>query len=168
VNSHRVVRREGIVPTKTSSKSKKPAAKEGAASKKTVGKARATDGEAKEAELFAAAPAPSPGSAATRRPIARPIGGVEADSGSTVVPARRLTPEAKAAVNAMVAQGVPLGEALKRAASWETFVAPVKEEPAKLVGAREPGTRGSGFRGEEDEGPDRDGDEEESSSDSDD
>jgi hypothetical protein len=33
----------------------------------------------------------------------------------------------------MVQKGMPLGEALKIAASWETFVAPVKDEPAKLV-----------------------------------
>lgn len=53
-----------------------------------------------------------------------------------VVPARRLTPEAKARVNEMVKKGVSLQEALRAAASWETFVAPVKEEPAKLVQGR--------------------------------
>ncbi len=53
------------------------------------------------------------------------------------VPARRLTPEAKAKVNEMVKKGMPLGEALKVAASWETFVAPVKEEAPK-VGAGRP------------------------------
>jgi hypothetical protein len=46
----------------------------------------------------------------------------------TVAQARRLTPEAKAAINSMVQKGVPLAEALRRAASWETFVAPVREE----------------------------------------
>jgi hypothetical protein len=152
------------VPTKTSSKTKKPAAKEGAAPKKTV-KPRGMDDGLKDAEPILASPPNPP--AATRRPIARPIGGVESDSSSsTVVPARRLTPEAKAAVNAMVAQGVPLGEALKRAASWETFVAPVKEEPAKLVGARDPAPRtGAGFREEDD---DIDREEDEASDDSDD
>jgi hypothetical protein len=36
----------------------------------------------------------------------------------------------------MVAKGVSLSEALRQAAAWETFVAPVKEEPAKLVQGR--------------------------------
>ena len=52
---------------------------------------------------------------------------------------RRLTPEAKARINALVAKGVPLGDALRSAASWETFVAPVKEEPARLVQGRDGG-----------------------------
>jgi hypothetical protein len=60
----------------------------------------------------------------------------EGEEQPAVVPARRLTPEAKAKVNQMVAKGMPLGEALKIAASWETFVAPVKDEPAKLVQGR--------------------------------
>jgi len=62
---------------------------------------------------------------------------------TAVVPARRLTPEAKAAINAMVAKGVPLDEALRRAGSWETFVAPVKDETQK--GAF-PGKEGGGPR----------------------
>ena len=67
-------------------------------------------------------------------PAAKPVKAPgDAPEPSAVVPARRLTPEAKAKVNEMVAKGVPLGDALKMAASWETFVAPVKEEPAKLV-----------------------------------
>ena len=53
-----------------------------------------------------------------------------------MVPARRLTPEAKARVNEMVKKGMSLGDALKAAAAWETFVAPVKDEPAKLVQGR--------------------------------
>jgi hypothetical protein len=71
------------------------------------------------------------------------------------VPARRLTPEAKAKVNEMVKKGMPLGEALKVAASWETFVAPVKEEQPKIAGRpfeggpRPPRPR----RTEEDDGP---------------
>jgi hypothetical protein len=71
------------------------------------------------------------------------------------VPARRLTPEAKAKVNEMVKKGMPLGEALKVAASWETFVAPVKEEQPKIAGRpfeggpRPPRPR----RTEDDEGP---------------
>lgn len=77
---------------------------------------------------------------------------------TAVVPARRLTPEAKAQINAMVAKGVPLDEALRRAASWETFVAPVKDETQKAFpgkdgpGPRSPfgGRRPSGPRGERD------------------
>jgi len=78
---------------------------------------------------------------------------------TAVVPARRLTPEAKAAINAMVAKGVPLDEALRRAGSWETFIAPVKDETQKQFpggkeggGPRSPfgGRRPSGPRGEKD------------------
>ncbi len=78
---------------------------------------------------------------------------------TAVVPARRLTPEAKAQINAMVAKGVPLDEALRRAASWETFIAPVKDETQKGAfpgkdgpGQRSPfgGRRPSGPRGERD------------------
>lgn len=61
---------------------------------------------------------------------------------TAVVPARRLTPEAKAQINAMVQKGVPLDEALRRAASWETFVAPVKDETQKAF----PGKDGAGPR----------------------
>jgi len=61
-----------------------------------------------------------------------------------VVPARRLTPEAKARVNEMVKKGMSLGDALKAAAAWETFVAPVKDEPAKLVQGRMGGGGGGG------------------------
>ena len=58
----------------------------------------------------------------------------EAEPAQTV---RRLTPEAKARINALVAKGMPLGEALRAAASWETFVAPVKDEAARLVQGRD-------------------------------
>lgn len=61
---------------------------------------------------------------------------------TAVVPARRLTPEAKAQINAMVQKGVPLDEALRRAASWETFVAPVKDETKAAF----PGKDGAGPR----------------------
>lgn len=43
------------------------------------------------------------------------------------VPAKRLTPEAKARINDLVKKGMSLGEALRAAGSWETFVAPVKD-----------------------------------------
>ena len=75
-----------------------------------------------------------PKKSAEKKPTAEP---------TAVVPARRLTPEAKAAINAMVQKGVPLDEALRRAASWETFVAPVKDESQK--GAF-PGKDGGGQR----------------------
>jgi len=88
----------------------------------------------------AAAPAKKPAA-----PAAKPAGGAATGEPSAVVPARRLTPEAKARVNEMVKKGVPLGEALKAAASWETFVAPVRDEPAKLVGKSFEG--GSRFHG---------------------
>lgn len=153
--------------TKTPAKGKKPAAKE---SGKKPPRAKAAkpappvepkvdgeDGDEAEdeddEELAAAAPKP------VKKPAPR-----QADPGDAppVVPARRLTPEAKAKVNEMVKKGVPLGEALKIAASWETFVAPVKDEPAKLV-------QGKSFEGgrprprpnkeAEDEGPEGDDEE---------
>ena len=64
-----------------------------------------------------------------------------------MVPARRLTPEAKARVNEMVKKGMSLGDALKAAAAWETFVAPVKDEPAKLVQGRMGNSGGGGGGG---------------------
>jgi hypothetical protein len=76
-----------------------------------------------------AAPAKKP--AAPAKPAAK--GAQPGDDPPQVVPARRLTPEAKAKINELVAKGMPLGEALRAAAAWETFVAPVREEPAKLV-----------------------------------
>jgi hypothetical protein len=92
-----------------------------------------------------------------------------------VVPARRLTPEAKAKINELVAKGMPLGDALRAAASWETFVAPVREEPAKLVQGRSfDGSGGAGRpagprpdkseRAERAERDDDDGDDEEPNS----
>jgi hypothetical protein len=74
---------------------------------------------------------------------------------TAVVPARRLTPEAKAAINAMVAKGVPLDEALRRAGSWETFVAPVKDETQKgnFPGGKEGGGPRSPFGGRRPSGP---------------
>src|SRR5262249_4229825 len=77
-----------------------------------------------------AAPKPAAKKPTGAKPTA---GGAAGGDPPAVVPARRLTPEAKAKVNEMVKKGMPLGDALKAAASWETFVAPVKDEPAKLV-----------------------------------
>jgi hypothetical protein len=90
----------------------------------------------------------TPKKSAAAKPAAEP---------TAVVPARRLTPEAKAQINAMVQKGVPLDEALRRAASWETFIAPVKDETQKGAfpgkdgnGPRSPfgGRRPSGPRGD--------------------
>jgi hypothetical protein len=128
--------------TKTPAKGKKPApTKEKAAKKpaKTVARPAAAvedeeehDGEEEEdedEEEMEAAPKPAAKKPAP--PAAK--GATPGGDPPAVVPARRLTPEAKAKVNEMVKKGMPLGDALKAAASWETFVAPVKDEPAKLV-----------------------------------
>jgi chromodomain-helicase-DNA-binding protein 1 len=106
------------------------------------------DEDAPRAKGKAAAAKGKPAAAAAKKPAApaaKPAGGTTTGEPSAVVPARRLTPEAKARVNEMVKKGVPLGEALKAAAAWETFVAPVRDEPAKLVGKSFEG--GSRFRG---------------------
>lgn len=89
-----------------------------------------------EAPRVVAKPAPpvkKPTASAARR------GAQLGEDAPAVVPARRLTPEAKARVNEMVKKGMSLSDALKVAASWETFVAPVKDEPAKLVQGRAAG-----------------------------
>jgi hypothetical protein len=165
-----------IVPTKTpTTKSKKPAAKAGAPAKapaakepKAAGKPDAKDDPKKKRGPKAIA---KPGAAhedgdgdgdgdeeeddedefipkkGAAKPAAEP---------TAVVPARRLTPEAKAAINAMVQKGVPLDEALRRAGSWETFIAPVKDDTQKAfpgkdgAGPRSPfgGRRPSGPRGD--------------------
>jgi hypothetical protein len=102
--------------------------------------------------------APRPAVAAAAKPVvkkpaapapaARARGGAaQGEDAPAVVPARRLTPEAKARVNEMVRKGMSLGDALKVAASWETFVAPVKDEPAKLVQGRMGGGGGGGGAG---------------------
>jgi hypothetical protein len=95
--------------------------------------------------------------AAAKKPLkpSQPKSAQQGEEQPAVVPARRLTPEAKAKVNQMVAKGMSLTEALKIAASWETFVAPVKDEPAKLVQGRsfEGGGRPRQPRNEEDERP---------------
>ena len=87
-----------------------------------------------------AVPPPQP------RPVAppgkKPLRPGQGEDAPAVVPARRLTAEAKAAVNEMVKKGVPLGEALARAASWETFVAPPVDPNAPKPGA--PGVRPEG------------------------
>jgi hypothetical protein len=131
------------VPTKTpTTKTKKPAAKAAAKPAAKEPKAAKDDAKKKRGPKAVAKPGaardegdgdgdgdededddeefvPKKG---TGKPAAEP---------TAVVPARRLTPEAKAQINAMVQKGVPLDEALRRAASWETFVAPVKDETQK-------------------------------------
>jgi hypothetical protein len=129
-------------------KTKKTAAKDSAPKKAAAPKPREAEPDEDEDEDEApAAPV------ATKKPTKGKAAAAEAGDPPAVVPARRLTPEAKAQVNAMVQKGVPLGEALKMAASWETFVAPVKEEPAKLVQGRpsEGGPRPQFRREEEDD-----------------
>jgi hypothetical protein len=96
------------------------------------------EGEGKAAKK--AAKSATPAKPAVKKPAA-PAPAAKAksltsDDAPAVVPARRLTPEAKARVNEMVKKGMSLTDALKQAASWETFVAPVKDEPAKLVQGR--------------------------------
>ena len=133
---------------KTPSKGKKPAAppKDGAGRAKAAGRppkvakpasadpdvdpADLDDDEDDEEEGAKPAKAAAP---AAKKPAARSGRPNDGPEPPPVIPARRLTPEAKAKVNEMVAKGMPLGDALKIAASWETFVAPVKDEPAKLV-----------------------------------
>jgi hypothetical protein len=90
--------------------------------------------EGEEAPRAAKPAAPAP----AKKPAAAParVKSAQSEDAPAVVPARRLTPEAKARVNEMVKKGMSLGDALKAAASWETFVAPVKDEPAKLVQGR--------------------------------
>jgi hypothetical protein len=109
-----------------------------------------------------AAPRPAAAAAPAKKPAAKPSsrGGQTGEDAPQVVPARRLTPEAKAKINELVAKGMPLGEALRAAASWETFVAPVREEPAKLVQGRsfDGGGRPAGPRPDKSERAERDDD----------
>ena len=106
------------------------------------------DAEAEEPEGDEA-PAPAPAQKA--KPAAAPTkkaGGAADPEAPAVVPARRLTPEAKAQLNAMLAKGVSLQDALRAVAKWETFVAPVREvapapteRPPHPVGGRRPAPR---------------------------
>ena len=171
------------MPAKTPSKGKKaPAPK---APKKTVAKAKKPsvveeespveerdedddedldlDGDEDEAPRAAKPVAP------VKKPTpARAKPNSAGDDAPAVVPARRLTPEAKARVNEMVRKGMSLGDALKAAAAWETFVAPVKDEPAKLVQGRMSSGGGGGggeprsnFAGETEPDDAHEGDDEE-------
>ena len=134
---------------KTSTKKAEPAAKS-LAPKKSKRKASdeeeeptaATEGEGDEDEEEDEDLGP-------RRPAGKPV--VEP---APMVQARRLTPEAKAAINQMVQKGVPLGEAMRRAASWETFIAPAREDQTKAApgGTRfESGGRSASVGGGEDD-----------------
>ena len=106
------------------------------------------EGDEEEAPR-AAKPAAAPAAKKPAAPPSRAKGGATGEDAPAVVPARRLTPEAKARVNEMVKKGMSLGDALKAAAAWETFVAPVKDEPAKLVQGRMGGGGGGGGGGAE-------------------
>ncbi len=74
---------------------------------------------------------------------------------ASTIPARRLTPEAKEKLNAMLQKGISLQEALQAVARWEPFVAPPREPPPPAASDRknEPGVRHVDF---EDEGPEVD------------
>src|SRR6185369_14229039 len=131
------------MPAKTPSKGKKATApkapKKAAAAGKAAKKPSVVEDETPEGEESDEdddARAAKPAAPVAKKPAAAPTAKKGAGTGEdapAVVPARRLTPEAKARVNEMVKKGMSLGDALKAAAAWETFVAPVKEEPAKLV-----------------------------------
>lgn len=131
------------MPTKTPAKGKKAPAKDGgkkpqaramkAAPKPAARDDDEADGEGGDEDDDDDDAPPAKTAAPAKKPAAKVKSGTDLPEAPPVVPARRLTPEAKAKVNEMVAKGMPLGDALKIAASWETFVAPVKEEPAKLV-----------------------------------
>jgi hypothetical protein len=139
------------VATKTPSKGKKAAGpdKGKASAPKKSRASKAPPVEAKEPDVreapgdededddedeLEARPTPVKKAPAAGRPASR--GAAGGDEAPQVVPARRLTPEAKAKINELVAKGMPLQDALRAAAAWETFVAPVREEPAKLVQGR--------------------------------
>ncbi len=169
------------MPTKTpSSKPKKTPATAKAPAKATASKAPEAKAEGKEPK--AAAKSAEVEDKKKRGPKATPKPGAARDDGdgdgdgededddedefvpkksenkpavepTAVVPARRLTPEAKAAINAMVQKGVPLDEALRRAASWETFVAPVKDESQKGAFPGKDGGQRSPFGGRRPMGP---------------
>jgi hypothetical protein len=144
------------VATKTPSKGKKAPEKGKASAPKKSRAGKAPPAEAKEPEPTEAEPGDEdedededgdldeqPKAAAPAAPAKKPAaaksggkGAVPGEDPPQVVPARRLTPEAKAKINELVSKGMPLGDALRAAAAWETFVAPVREEPAKLVQGR--------------------------------
>jgi hypothetical protein len=176
------------MPTKTPSKGKKSATGKESAPKKSAKakpakppvveeeepvaveeEAEGDDDEEEEGEAPARPAVAAPAAPVVKKPAASSSRSryAAAEDAPPVVPARRLTPEAKARVNEMVKKGMSLSDALKAAASWETFVAPVKDEPAKLVQGKMgggDGPRPSNFAGEsEPEGGDDDDEEEESS-----
>ena len=107
------------------------------------------DLEGDEEEAPRAAKPAAAAAAPAKKPAAPPARSKQqqGEDAPAVVPARRLTPEAKARVNEMVKKGMSLGDALKAAAAWETFVAPVKDEPAKLVQGRMGNSGGGGGGG---------------------
>jgi hypothetical protein len=127
-----------MATSKTPAKGKKPAAPKEKGTKRApkatakpaaVEDEESSEGDEDEDDDLDLAPAKP----AAKKPAPAPAAKATSGDPPAVVPARRLTPEAKAKVNEMVAKGMPLGDALKAAAAWETFVAPVKDEPAKLV-----------------------------------
>ncbi len=151
------------MPTKTP-KTKKPATKESAAnSKESPAKAKVAKGAktAKAAEPVRPPPSQSDGDGegdgdedddddedVPAKPAAKPAAKAKPpEDAQPIVPARRLTPEAKARVNEMVKKGMSLTDALRAAASWETFVAPIKtaeeQQPGKPGGPHRGGFDGT-------------------------
>ena len=106
-------------------------------------------------------PAKAAEAAPATPPRSRPPGWPAARGGSLATMRRKwsrpagLTPEAKAKINELVAKGMPLQDALRAAAAWETFVAPVREEPAKLVQGRSVDGGGHGGHGHAGRSPGR-------------
>lgn len=91
--------------------------------------------EEEDADFAAEEEEPAPAPKPAKGPPGRKPAAPEAEGPQAVASARRLTPEAKAALNAMLARGVPLSEALKQTARWETFTAPVREPaPSRFEG----------------------------------
>ena len=113
--------------SKTSTKKAEPAAKSAAPKK---GKRKAAD-EEEEASTGAEGEGEEEEEDEDLAPRAK--AGKPVVEPAPMVQARRLTPEAKQRINDMVAKGVPLGEAMLRAASWETFIAPAREDQTKAA-----------------------------------
>jgi hypothetical protein len=124
-------------PKAAAGKKKKPAPVKAAEPEETS-ELDGEDGDEDEEEEVAK---PAPVAAKPKPAPAKRASSAQADpEAPVVVPARRLTPEARAAVNAMVAKGVSLQEALRATAKWETYVAPVREPvPGGPAGGRPEG-----------------------------
>jgi len=119
---------ERTTPAKTTTRKKKAAA---AAPPPPAVRDEADEDEGDEEdddeEEEAAAAKPAAVSVAKPKPAPAKKGGLPDPDAPAVVPARRLTPEARAKLNELLAKGVSLQDALRKVAQWETFIAPVRE-----------------------------------------